>query len=224
MRLGLRLLAVLLLLLLIFGLVGYIHLPDVSELRWKNPQKTALMGYREEQGIRGKSIWVPLTSIAPTLRHAVIVAEDIHFYEHNGTDWNAIWEAVKKNLKRRRLYAGGSTISQQLAKNLYLNPSKTFWRKFQEMVITFRLERELSKSRILEIYLNVAEWGRGIYGAESAAQHYFKKSASDLTLEEASWLAAILPSPLRYEKQRHSRYIDKKTRRIERGVEKRFGS
>ncbi|MBI4209586.1 MAG: monofunctional biosynthetic peptidoglycan transglycosylase [Deltaproteobacteria bacterium] len=222
MRLGLRLLAVLFLLLLIFGLVGYIHLPDVSELRWKNPQKTALMRYREEQGIHGRPIWVSLTAIAPTLRHAVIVAEDINFYEHNGTDWNAIWEAVKKNLKRRQLYAGGSTISQQLAKNLYLNPSKTFWRKFQEMVITSRLERELSKSRILEVYLNVAEWGRGIYGAEAAARHYFNKSASDLTLEEASWLAAILPSPLRYEKQQHSRYIDKKTRRIERWVEKRW--
>ena len=198
-------------------------MPDVRELRSKNPQKTALMSYREEQGIHGRLQWVPLTSIAPPLRHAVIVAEDTHFYEHNGTDWDAMWEAMKKNIRRRQLYAGGSTLSQQLVKNLYLNPSKTFWRKLEEMVITFRLEQELSKSRILEIYLNVAEWGQGIYGAEAAAQHYFDKPASDLTLEEASWLAAILPSPLRYEKHRHSRYIDAKAQRIGRWIEKRFG-
>ena len=182
------------------------ELPGFSQLKKNTPLLTAFMKYREKSGIYGRPIWIPLNRIAPELKHAVIVAEDARFYYHHGMDWAAIWHAQKKNIKERRLYRGGSTITQQLAKNLYLEPSKTVLRKVKEMAVTLRLEQSLSKHRIFEIYLNVVEWGRGIYGAEAASRHYFGKSAAHLTLMEASWLAAILPSPLRYEKDRDSQY------------------
>lgn len=212
-------------LLTLFGVgVGCHPLPDVSSLAWENPQKTSFMRYREEHGIYGEPIWVPLVEISPALRHAVIVAEDAHFYDHQGADWKAIWDALKEDWRAKRLYRGGSTITQQLAKNLYLHPSKTIWRKTREMLIAFKIERTIPKSRILEIYLNVVEWGRGIYGAEAAAQHYFDKPASDLTLEEASWLAAILPAPLRYEKERDSEYLKNRSKRIASEVQQQFGT
>lgn len=200
----------------------YLHLP-VNELARVNPKKTALMRYREEKGIHGHSIWMPLDRIAPALIEAVIVAEDANFYRHRGIDWEGVREAAQRNWKEKRLHRGGSTITQQLAKNLYLNPSKTLWRKLKELLITLRMERTLSKSRILELYLNVVEWGRGIYGAEAAARHYFGKSASALTVEEASWLAAILPSPIRYGKGAGASYIEKRASRIARLVERRLG-
>ncbi len=198
------------------------ELPGFSTLDKKNPTKTAFMMYREENGIHGKPIWIPLKRIAPELKHAVIVAEDAKFYSHQGMDWKAMWDAQKRNLKERRLYRGGSTITQQLAKNLYLEPSKSIIRKYKEMAITVRLEQSLSKDRLFEIYLNVIEWGRGIYGAEAASRHYFKKSAAHLNLEEASWLAAILPAPLRYEKNRDSRYAQKRAEWISKFVKHRL--
>lgn len=180
------------------------------------------MLYRAESGVKGAPIWQPLENIAVELRHAVIVAEDAEFNRHHGVDWNALWNAQKRNFKERRLYRGGSTITQQLAKNLYLRPSKTVLRKYKELFIAIRLEQLLSKPRILEIYLNVIEWGSGIYGAEAAARHYFEKSAAELSLDEATWLAAILPSPLRFEKNRNSEYIKKRANWIKGFVERRM--
>ena len=161
-------------------------------------------------------IWVPIEQISPNLVRAVLAGEDSRFFEHNGFDWEAIekaWdEAVKEGEREAKAegdYApndwippmpsfkrGASTISQQLVKNLYLSEERSFIRKGREAVYTYFLERQLSKKRILEIYLNVIEWGDGIYGAEAAARTYFKKSASDLTREEAAFLAAMIPSPL----------------------------
>ena len=201
----------------------YFRLPDPSRFAHVNPERTALMRYREEKGIHGRPVWIPLDRIAPALRQAVLVAEDANFYHHHGIDWDGLKEAVQRDWREKRLYRGGSTITQQLAKNLYLDPSKTLWRKLNELALAIRMERSLTKSRILEIYLNIAEWGRGVYGAEVASRHYFGKPASDLTIEEASFLAAILPSPLRYDKRRDSPYIRKRTERIARFVEHRLG-
>lgn len=161
-------------------------------------------------------IWVPIEQISPNLVRAVLAGEDSRFFEHNGFDWEAIekaWdEAVKEGEREAKAEGdydpndwippmpsfkrGASTISQQLVKNLYLSEERSFIRKVREAVYTYFLERQLSKKRILEIYLNVIEWGDGIYGAEAAARTYFKKSASDLTREEAAFLAAMIPSPL----------------------------
>jgi monofunctional biosynthetic peptidoglycan transglycosylase len=182
------------------GAGWFLTLPDGSEFARANPRQTSLMKVREAAGIRSQPMtWRPLSQMAPALRHAVIVAEDANFYRHHGIDWEAAWEALERNVEERRLYRGGSTITQQLAKNLYLDPEKTLWRKFTEALIALRMERRLKKARILELYLNVVEWGRGIYGADAAARHYFNTLAAELTIQEAAWLAAILPSPLRYE-------------------------
>jgi monofunctional biosynthetic peptidoglycan transglycosylase len=145
-----------------------------------------------------KMIWRDLNDISPNLVHAVLVAEDDTFYQHNGFDVNEIKEAIRINWAKKRWAYGGSTITQQLARNLYLSPQKNLLRKLKEALITVRLEQTLPKKRILEIYLNVVEWGRGIYGAEAAAQFYYQKSAADLTADEAAALASILPSPRRW--------------------------
>lgn len=139
--------------------------------------------------------WVPLQAISPHLQRAVIVAEDAAFYGHRGIDLDEMWESVKRDWREGRLARGGSTITMQLAKNLYLSPSKNPLRKLAEVILALRLERTLSKSRILELYLNVIEWGEGIYGAEGAAGHYFGRSARDLTIGEAAVLAAMIPDP-----------------------------
>jgi monofunctional biosynthetic peptidoglycan transglycosylase len=208
--------------LAIVGTWWFLTLPDGSAFISKNPQQTAMMLHREQQGIRGHHAWVPLARMAPPLRHAVIVAEDANFYRHHGIDWDAVQDAVRRDWNEHRLYRGGSTITQQLAKNLYLDPSKTLSRKITEALIATRMERNLSKTRTLELYLNVVEWGRGIYGAEAAAQHYFGKSAADLTVEEAAWMAAILPAPLRYEVNRNAPVILTRAKTIQRFVERRL--
>lgn len=208
--------------LVVVGTWWFLTLPDGSAFISKNPQQTTMMLHREQQGIRGHHTWVPLARMAPQLRHAVIVAEDANFYRHHGIDWEAVRDAVQRDWNEHRLYRGGSTITQQLAKNLYLDPSKTLSRKITEAVIAMRMERNLSKSRILELYLNVVEWGRGIYGAEAAAQHYFGKSSADLTVEEAAWLAAILPAPLRYEVNRHAKAVLMRAKTIQQFVERRL--
>jgi monofunctional biosynthetic peptidoglycan transglycosylase len=138
----------------------------------------------------------------------VVAAEDAKFLDHEGFDWEAITKAIQKNESRGRVVAGASTITQQLAKNLFLSGSRSWLRKAQEAVITWMMERTLSKRRILEIYLNVAEWGEGIFGAEAAARHHFGVPAAALTPEQAAWLAAILPSPRRYERGRRTPYIE----------------
>jgi monofunctional biosynthetic peptidoglycan transglycosylase len=152
--------------------------------------------------------------VSPHLQRAVIVAEDASFYHHHGFDWAGIRGAASRNWDRGELRRGGSTITQQLAKNLYLSPEKNYLRKVHEAVITRVLEKRLSKRRILELYLNVVEWGRGIYGAEAAARHHFGKSAQDLEPAEAALLAAILPSPRRYDPLRTTKFLAKRQQQI----------
>jgi len=188
--------------------------PDVSKLKKKNPRKTSFMEYREKEwkregkkyGIQQK--WVPLSRISPYLIKAVLIAEDDKFWSHEGFDYDAMHKALEKDLKAKQFKLGGSTISQQLAKNLYLSPSKNPIRKIREAIITWRLEIKLKKKRILELYLNVAEWGNyGIFGIEMAALHYYGKSASELTPEESARLASVLPNPRKYNPIGESRYV-----------------
>lgn len=201
-------------------------LPDVDILARTNPTSTALMDHRlartAQQGRAGKRqwIWTPLSKIAPELQRAVIAAEDASFFVHEGFDWEGIRDAALYNLEAGELKRGGSTITQQLAKNLYLSSERSLFRKGREALITRSLEHRLTKTRILELYLNVAEWGRGVYGAEAAARHHFGKSASDLTADEAAWLAAILPSPQRYDPLRKTTFLTRRHERILRWMDK----
>ncbi|HAK89281.1 MAG TPA: monofunctional biosynthetic peptidoglycan transglycosylase [Nitrospiraceae bacterium] len=145
---------------------------------------------------------------------AVLIAEDDKFYRHEGFDFEAIQKALEKDIKKKKFKFGGSTISQQLAKNLYLTPSKNPVRKIKEAVLTWRIESTLSKRRILELYLNVAEWGEGIFGIEAAARHYYGKSASALAPEEAARLASVLPNPRKYNPIGTSKYVENRSRII----------
>jgi monofunctional biosynthetic peptidoglycan transglycosylase len=156
---------------------------------------------------RLKQQWVPYERIAVNLKRAVIAAEDARFLDHDGFDWEMIQKAMVKNEQRGRVVAGASTISQQLAKNLFLSGERSWLRKGEEAIITWMLEDLLSKRRILELYLNVAEWGDGVFGAEAAARYHFGVPASALTAEQAAWLAAILPSPRRYQRGRLTPYL-----------------
>ncbi|MEC4669182.1 MAG: monofunctional biosynthetic peptidoglycan transglycosylase [Nitrospiraceae bacterium] len=202
--------------------------PDVGRLARNNPSSTALMEARmaeaRERGrtLKRKWVWVPLSRISPYLKRAVIVAEDASFYSHGGFDWEGIKEAAAHNLERGKLHRGGSTITQQLAKNLYLSSEKSLLRKAHEAVITRTLEHQLTKSRILELYLNVVEWGQGIYGAEAAARHHFGKSAAALNLEEAVFLAAILPAPRQHDPIRVTPSLSKRRQHILRWMGKRY--
>jgi monofunctional biosynthetic peptidoglycan transglycosylase len=199
------------------GLVLYMAaIPDVARLKKENPRKTALMVRREaEWKARGRRLkviqtWVPLSRVSPYMLKAVIIAEDDKFWSHEGFDFEAMAEAVEKDLKAGRYASGGSTISQQLVKNLYLSPRKSLLRKLREALITWRLEREISKRRILEIYLNVAEWGNGIFGVEAASRRYFAKPASGLTPAEAARLASVLPNPRRLDPSGDQRFVVKR--------------
>jgi monofunctional glycosyltransferase len=196
-----RLLLILFLVILVIVAWEVITFPDVSELATKPPKTTAFMEQRRAQLRReGKSDelqwrWVPYNRISPYLRRAVLVAEDNAFYEHKGVDTEAMKEAFERNWKKGKVTHGGSTITQQLAKNLYLSPSRNPLRKIREYFIARALESKLSKKRILEIYLNVVELGERTYGAEAGARHYFGKSAAALTPREAALLAGCLPNP-----------------------------
>jgi monofunctional biosynthetic peptidoglycan transglycosylase len=176
----------------------YLTLPDVRSLRTSNPESTAFIELRMREararGEQPKRIqrWAPYARISSNLTRAVLVAEDSRFWTHEGIDLDELKESIEANLERMEFARGGSTITQQLAKNLYLSPSKNPVRKLRELLIARRLEAELSKQRILELYLNVVEWGDGIYGAEAAARTYFRKSASQLTAPEAALLAGAL--------------------------------
>lgn len=197
-----------------------ITLPDVRSLRSSNPAITALIESRQAQAeakghpIGRHWIWVPLSRISPHLRRAVVAAEDASFFTHEGFDWEGMKDAALYDLEKGELKRGGSTITQQLAKNLYLSSERSIFRKAHEALITRSLEHHLTKDRILELYLNVAEWGDGVYGAEAAAHHHFKKPARDLTEEEAAWLAAILPSPRRYDPLRKTTALTRRYERI----------
>lgn len=155
--------------------------------------------------------WVPYNRISNNLKRALIAAEDSKFLDHEGFDWEGIQKAYEKNQKKGKIVAGGSTISQQLAKNLFLSSRKVFWRKAEEAVITVMLEKMMSKRRILEIYLNVIEWGNGVFGAEAAARHYYKTSASGLSAEQAARLASMVPNPRYYDSHRNARGLERKT-------------
>jgi len=178
------------------------------------------MKYREkvwqEKGVKRKitNIWAPLSRVSPYVMKAVIIAEDDKFWSHEGFDFEAMQKALEKDIKKKKFKAGGSTISQQLAKNLYLSPSKNPIRKLKEAILTWRLERNLSKRRIMELYLNVAEWGDGIYGIEAAARKHYGKSAAGLTAREAAVLAAVIPNPRRYRTDGTSRYVGNQSERI----------
>ena len=172
---------------------------------WYEPTSTAFM---ERQAVQVQQQWVPYARISVHLKRAVVVAEDARFLDHEGFDWQAIQLAMAKNEERGRLVAGASTISQQLAKNLFLSGERSWIRKAQEAAITWMLEHTLSKRRILELYLNVAEWGDGgVFGAEAAARYHFGVPASALSQDQAAWLAAILPSPRRYQHGRSTPYL-----------------
>lgn len=192
--------------LLVTILVGaccyfYYTLPAVSVLKQRNPKSSALMELRDQEyqkkGIRvlRQQIWVPYGAISEHLKKAVLINEDAGFYSHKGVDLDELKAALKKDWETMSFNRGGSTITMQLAKNLYLNPSKNPLRKLKEIVIAWQLEQALSKRRIFEIYLNIVELGRNVYGAEAAARFYFGKSAAQLDPLEAATLAALLPSP-----------------------------
>ena len=182
-----------------------------------NPDVTAFMQARLER-MREKDPravirhqWVPYDRISVHLKRAIVAAEDARFLDHEGFDWEAIQKAYEKNLKKGRVVAGGSTISQQLAKNLFLSGERTWWRKGEEAAITFMIETIMSKRRILEIYLNVIEWGSGVFGAEAAARHHFSVSAAMLGPEQAARLAAMVPSPRRYGPGSETAYLQRRT-------------
>jgi monofunctional biosynthetic peptidoglycan transglycosylase len=155
--------------------------------------------------------WVPYDRISVQLKRAVIAAEDAKFVEHEGFDWEGIEQALDKNTRKGRVVAGGSTITQQLAKNLFLSAQRSYWRKAEEALITLMLEAILDKQRILELYLNVIEWGNGIFGAEAASRRYFGSSSAALTAEQAARLAAMAPNPRYYEKHPDARGLARKT-------------
>ena len=188
---------------LIVGLAAYAYLglPDVAPLKTKNPKTTALMELRDQEprqkGLRParRQIWVPYSAVSEHLKKAVILSEDAAFFSHKGVDLFELKEAIREDWEKGQFKRGGSTITMQLARNLYLNPDKNPLRKLQEIVISWRLEQALSKRRIFELYLNVVEWGEGIYGVEAASRNYFSKPSSDLDPSEAATLAALLPSP-----------------------------
>ena len=171
-----------------------------------NPSQTRFMSLRLDEMRERKPDaqlrhqWVPYERISVHLKRAVIAAEDDAFVDHEGFDWEGIQKAMEKNRKKGRAVAGGSTISQQLAKNLFLSPSRSYVRKAQEAAITFMMEAVMDKRRILEIYLNVVEWGDGVFGAEAAAQRYYRIPAAKLGPEQAARLAVMLPNPRKYEK------------------------
>ena len=158
--------------------------------------------------------WVDYVQISNNLKRAVIASEDSKFNDHDGFDWEGIEKAYEKNIKKGKIVAGGSTISQQLAKNLFLSSKRTPWRKGEEAIITVMLEKMLSKQRMLEIYLNVIEWGNGIFGAEAAARHYFKGNAATLNAPQAAKLAAMIPNPRFYDAHKSTTYLNRRTATI----------
>lgn len=218
-RAGVVLLALLALFLLhqlsIFARVVWWSQFDPSTTSFMRIRLDELQEKRPEAELRHE--WVPYERISIYLKRAVIAAEDDRFVEHDGFDWIGIQRAIERNQRKGEAVAGGSTISQQLAKNLFLSPSRSYLRKGQEAIITVMIEAVWSKRRILEVYLNVVEWGDGIFGCEAAAQRYFGVSASRLGPAEAARLAVMLPNPRRYEKQfgpRLARHAERIRRRM----------
>ena len=198
-----------------FLLIELLTIPflSISGLNAANPKETALMRQRvheaesEQKQLKIVQTWIPLSRVPSYVLDAIIVAEDGTFYEHGGIDWFEVQESLERNLEEGRAARGASTITQQLAKNLFLSTSKDPVRKLKEVVITLLMEGQLSKRRILELYVNIIEWGRGIFGIEAAARTFFGKPASALTLDEGARLAAVIPSPLRHRPDADTRYV-----------------
>jgi monofunctional biosynthetic peptidoglycan transglycosylase len=185
--------------------------------KWVDPGTTRFMEIRlrelreKNPDAQLKMQWVPYGRISPNLKRAIIASEDAKFIDHEGFDWEGIQKAMEKNQKRGRTVAGGSTISQQLAKNLFLTPNRSYFRKAEEAAITLMLESLWSKQRIFEIYLNVIEWGNGVFGAEAAARYYFGIAAAQLDPEQAAKLAGMVPSPRFYDRNRNAPGLARKT-------------
>lgn len=223
----LKLLILIAIIFLAVDVCAYFFVPDIAALKTSSPEISAFMQKRvDDAELKGKALrikrkYTPLFRISPYLRRAVLISEDDKFWQHEGFDFAAIERAFERNLEEKRFAFGASTITQQLARNLYLSPSKNPLRKAKEAILTLRMENQLSKKRILELYLNFAEWGKGIFGVEAAARHYFKKSASRLSPMEACRLAAVLPNPRYYNPAGNSRYVLKKARKIYRIMAKR---
>ncbi len=223
----------------------FVTFPSISKLRNENPTTSSMIEYRiseakkEGKEPRKYQIWMPIEQISPNLAKAVLAGEDTHFFEHKGFDWDAIqkaWDEAQKEAEKEAkeegdydpdawippmpsFKRGASTVTQQLSKNLYLSEERSFLRKGREAAITYFLERELSKKRILEIYLNIIEWGDGIYGAEAASRFYFKKAAADLTPQEAAYLSAMIPSPLNvFNPQKNPKRVARRQKVILRGM------
>jgi monofunctional biosynthetic peptidoglycan transglycosylase len=201
--------------------IGYsLVFPNISRLKKEAPKATAFMKYRQKMFRKAGGnlaiayTWMPLDKISPYLVQAVVISEDDKFWSHKGFDFEAIKTALEKDIKNKTWKHGGSTITQQLAKNLFLSPSRNPIRKLREIILTWRLESALSKKRILELYLNVVEWGTGIFGAEAASQRYYRKRASALSPQEAAHLAVVLPSPQRYNPLSGTDYIEDRAREV----------
>jgi monofunctional biosynthetic peptidoglycan transglycosylase len=182
-----------------------------------NPGTTSFMRHQrsllqeKNPNFKLQQKWVPYNRISNNLKRAIIASEDANFSEHEGVDWDALQKAYEKNNKKGKVVAGGSTITQQLAKNLFLSGNRSYLRKAQEFVITYMLEYWMDKERIYEIYLNSVEWGVGVFGAEAAAQHYFGVSAANLSASQAARLAVMLPNPRFYDHNRASPYLMRRT-------------
>jgi monofunctional biosynthetic peptidoglycan transglycosylase len=188
-----------------FGNLLYLTEYDPGTTAFMDARLDALRAKNPAARIRRNP--VPYERISIHLKRAVVAAEDAKFLDHEGFDWEAIQKAMTKNEQQKKVVAGASTISQQLAKNLFLSGERSWLRKGEEAIITWMMERMLSKRRILELYLNVAEWGEGVFGAEAASRYHFGVPASALGPEQAAWLAAILPSPRRYDRAQVTPYI-----------------
>lgn len=195
--------------------------------KWHDPGLTAFMRRdleraAEQARARGarpppqQHVWVDYARISPNLKRAVITSEDARFLSHDGIDWEAIAQAYEDNRRHGHAARGGSTISQQLAKNLFLSPRRSYVRKLQEMIIALMIEALWNKRRILEVYLNVVEWGDGIYGAEAGARHYFGVPAIALDAHQAALMAAMLPSPRFFDHHRNGAYLPQRAEAIER--------
>ena len=205
------------------GAFLFVQLSYLARVWWMkdhNPESTSFMQagldrMREKKpAAQLRHAWVPYDRISVHLKRAVVAAEDGRFVDHEGFDWDAIEKALEKNRQKGRVVGGGSTISQQLAKNLFLSGERTPWRKGQEALITVMIEQVMDKRRILELYLNVIEWGDGVYGAEAAARHYFGTGAAAVGPAQAARLAAMVPNPRYYDRVRSTPWLERKTRMI----------
>ncbi|MGB8951167.1 MAG: monofunctional biosynthetic peptidoglycan transglycosylase [Candidatus Aminicenantales bacterium] len=201
-------------------LYTWLSLPDVSGLKSQRPEMTALMRLRTIQAQKaGRSFtihqeWIGFNRIPDLIKKTVRITEDASFYSHKGIDFAEMKESIKLNLKKRNFVRGGSTITQQLAKNLYLSTEKSLWRKLKEILIARRLEKALTKDRIFHLYLNTIEFGPGIFGVQAASKHYFGKDVSGLTLEEMIRLTAVIPRPLKSDPRKNSGWMKFKGRWI----------